>query len=176
MALEGGEWSAACPGHTLPPGKTWYPLYRRLGGPQSRSGRAENLAPPGFNPRTVQPIVSRYTDWATRPMCKYNHKNTNIIHVQAHGTCNKHFCFEGVHSKHSICQCQCRTIATLYRAPLSMQTLSHTRSELTLIPKTVIILFKLKEGGNYTSEIFITHRVILMNVVINLQYHSLKMI
>ena len=29
-ALEGGEWSAARPGRTLPPGKTWYPLYRRL--------------------------------------------------------------------------------------------------------------------------------------------------
>ena len=26
-ALEGGEWSAARPGRTLPPGKTWYPLY-----------------------------------------------------------------------------------------------------------------------------------------------------
>jgi hypothetical protein len=34
-------------GRTLPPGKTRYPLYRRLGGPQGRSGRAENLAPPG---------------------------------------------------------------------------------------------------------------------------------
>ena len=32
-ALEGGEWSAACLGHTLPPGKTRYPFYRRLGGP-----------------------------------------------------------------------------------------------------------------------------------------------
>ena len=31
-ALEGGEWSAACPGRTLPPGKTRYPFYRRLGG------------------------------------------------------------------------------------------------------------------------------------------------
>ena len=39
-----------------------YRLYRRLGGPQGRSGRAENLAPPGFDPRTVQPVVSRYTD------------------------------------------------------------------------------------------------------------------
>jgi len=28
---------------------------------------AENLAPPGFDPRTVQPIGSRYTDYATRP-------------------------------------------------------------------------------------------------------------
>ena len=33
-ALEGGEWSAARPGRTLPPGKTRYPLYRRLGGSQ----------------------------------------------------------------------------------------------------------------------------------------------
>ena len=41
----------------LPPGKTRYPLYRRLGGPQGWSGRgAENLAPPpGFDPRSVQP-------------------------------------------------------------------------------------------------------------------------
>ena len=36
-------------------------------GPQDRSGRVENLAPPGFDPRTVQPLVSRYTDCATRP-------------------------------------------------------------------------------------------------------------
>jgi hypothetical protein len=28
---------------------------------------AKNLAPPGFNPRTVQPVVSRYTDLATGP-------------------------------------------------------------------------------------------------------------
>jgi len=31
----------------LPLGKTWYPLYRRLGGPQGRSG-AENFAPTGI--------------------------------------------------------------------------------------------------------------------------------
>ena len=61
----GGEWSAARPSCTLPPGKTRYPFYRKLGGPQGRSGRAENLAPPGFDPRIVQPVVSRYTHWAT---------------------------------------------------------------------------------------------------------------
>ena len=70
-ALEGGEWSAARPGRTLPPGKTRYPLYRGLDGPQGQSGRAENLAPPGFDPRTVQPVVSRYTVWATRPTSGY---------------------------------------------------------------------------------------------------------
>ena len=49
----------------LPPGKTRYPLYRRLGGPQGRSGRVRKISPPpGFDPRTVQPVASRYTDWA----------------------------------------------------------------------------------------------------------------
>ena len=66
-ALEGGEWSAARPGRTLPPGKTRYPFYRRLGGSKGRSGRAENLVPTGIRSRTVQPVVSRYTNWATRP-------------------------------------------------------------------------------------------------------------
>ena len=50
------------------PEKTRYPLYRRLGGPQGRSGQVRKISsPPGFDPRTVQPIASRYTDWATRP-------------------------------------------------------------------------------------------------------------
>jgi len=56
-ALEGVEWSAGRPGHTLPPGKTWYPFYRRLGGPQGQSGRAENLIPTGIRSRTVQPVA-----------------------------------------------------------------------------------------------------------------------
>ena len=30
----------------LPPGKTRYPLYRRLGGPQGRSGRVRKISPP----------------------------------------------------------------------------------------------------------------------------------
>ena len=80
-ALEGGECSAARPGHTLPPGKTRYPFYRRLGGPQGRSGRTENLIHTGIRSRTVQPVVSRYTDWATGPTSKtldiINYKETN---------------------------------------------------------------------------------------------------
>ena len=61
-ALEGGEWSAASPGRNLPPGKTRYPFYRILDGPQGRSGRAENPVPTGIRSRTVQPVASRYTD------------------------------------------------------------------------------------------------------------------
>jgi len=37
MALEGGEGSVSRPGRSLPPGKTRYTLYRRLGGPRGRS-------------------------------------------------------------------------------------------------------------------------------------------
>jgi hypothetical protein len=48
----------------LLPGKTRYPLYRRLGGPQGRSGQVRKISPPpGFDPRTVQPVVGRYTDY-----------------------------------------------------------------------------------------------------------------
>ena len=61
-ALEGGEWSAARPGRILPLEKTRYPFYRRLGGPQGRSGREENLVPTEIRSRTIQPEVSRYTD------------------------------------------------------------------------------------------------------------------
>ena len=72
-ALDGGEGSASRPGRSLPPGKTRYPLYRRLGGPQGRSGQVWKISPPPeFDPRTVQPVASRYTDWATRP----THANT----------------------------------------------------------------------------------------------------
>ena len=74
-----GEWSAARPGRTLPPGKTRYPFYRSLGGPQGRSGRAENLVPAGIRSRTVQPVVSRYTDWATGPT-HFMRVNDNRVH------------------------------------------------------------------------------------------------
>ena len=50
------------PSRLYPPGKTRYLFYRRLGGPQARFGRAENLVPTGIRSRTVQPVVSRYTD------------------------------------------------------------------------------------------------------------------
>ena len=50
----------------LPPGKTRYPMYRRLGWSQGRSGQVRKTSPPpGFDPQTVQPVASRYTDWAS---------------------------------------------------------------------------------------------------------------
>ena len=61
-------WGVGCQRHAptaLPPGKTRYTSYRRLGGPQGRSGRMRKISPPpDFDPRTVQAVASRYTDWA----------------------------------------------------------------------------------------------------------------
>jgi hypothetical protein len=64
-ALDGVEWLTPRPGSFTAWKKTRYPFYRRLGGPQGRSGRKRKISPPPrFDPRTVQPVASRYTDWA----------------------------------------------------------------------------------------------------------------
>jgi hypothetical protein len=44
----------------------WYPLYRRVGGPQFRPGRVRKNLPPKteFDPRTVKPVTSCYIDYA----------------------------------------------------------------------------------------------------------------
>jgi hypothetical protein len=48
---------------SLSPWKTWNPLYMRLGVPQGRSGRVRKFSPPpGFDPRAVQSVASRYTN------------------------------------------------------------------------------------------------------------------
>ena len=73
-ALEGGEWSAARPGRTLPTGKTRYPFYRRLGGPQGRSGRAENLVPTGIRSRIIHPVVTVLTELPGPHMIIYVYK------------------------------------------------------------------------------------------------------
>jgi len=49
----------------LNPKVTRYQLYRRLGGPQGRSGRVRKISPPqGFNPRNFHLVASCYTDRA----------------------------------------------------------------------------------------------------------------
>ena len=77
-AIEGGEGSASRPGRYLPPGKTRYPLYRRLAEPQGRSGQVRKISPPPeFDLRTVHPVASRYTVCATRP-------TLHILHMRIH--------------------------------------------------------------------------------------------
>ena len=67
-ALEGGEGSASHPARSFPPGKTRYPLYMKLVGPQGQCGQVRKISPPpGSDCQTIQPVASRYTDYATRP-------------------------------------------------------------------------------------------------------------
>jgi hypothetical protein len=67
----------------LPQGKSpWYPLDRRLGGPQSRSGRGgleKNSQPPqGIEPQN--PAAQRYTEWAVTALVKVK-VNSKVVPV-----------------------------------------------------------------------------------------------
>jgi hypothetical protein len=67
-ALDADEWSASRPSCFIPIGKSpWYPLDRRLGGSQSRSGRGgeeKNYHPPPeeepYNPDRPASIPALY--------------------------------------------------------------------------------------------------------------------
>jgi hypothetical protein len=64
-ALVCGGWSTPRPGRFTHGKETHYSLYWRICGPQSRSGQVRKISPPpGFDPRNVQPVASRYTDYA----------------------------------------------------------------------------------------------------------------
>jgi len=75
----------------LPPEKPQYPSYRRLGGSQSRSGRMRKIyPPPGFDPRTVQPVASRYTDcviptlpntWTRRKLARFCNSTSHTTYL-----------------------------------------------------------------------------------------------
>ena len=58
-----GGWSTPRPGRFATGKETLYLLYRRLGGPQGRSERVRKISTV-FDPRTVQPVASCYTDCA----------------------------------------------------------------------------------------------------------------
>ena len=55
-----------------------YPLFRGLGGLQGRSLGARKISPPpGFDPRTFQSVVSRFTDCAILGLNNDNNNNNN---------------------------------------------------------------------------------------------------
>ena len=66
----------------LPLGKTQYPLYWRLGGPPCGSGRVRKISPqPEFDPQAVQPVASRYTDYAIPALYLRIVHNNRLFHV-----------------------------------------------------------------------------------------------
>ena len=72
-ALHGSRWLTPHPGRSDSEKDTRYPLYKRLGGSQGRSGQVQKISlPPGFDQRTVQSVASRYTDWAIPAHTKFN--------------------------------------------------------------------------------------------------------
>ena len=76
----------------LPPGKTRYPLYRRLGRPHARSGRVRKISPsPGFDPQTDQPIASRCTDWAI-PAHHFSSMSLNVYKDDGYYEQNSTYC------------------------------------------------------------------------------------
>ena len=65
-ALEGGEWSAARPGRTLPPGKSRYPFYRRLGAINLYIKVKWSRYRPGVDQRVGRIIALLFHDHGTR--------------------------------------------------------------------------------------------------------------
>jgi hypothetical protein len=64
-----GEGSASLPGRSLPPGKGPVPIVQEaVWTPVPVWRGVENLATTGIRSRTVQPVASRCTDYATGPI------------------------------------------------------------------------------------------------------------
>jgi hypothetical protein len=73
FALDGGMWLRPRPGCCTPEKGTRNPLYRRLFG-LDECGKSR--PPPGFVPRTFQPLASRYTCYAI--LYTQTHTHTHI--------------------------------------------------------------------------------------------------
>jgi hypothetical protein len=59
------------PGRITPGKENRYPFYRRLGGPQGKSGHVRKISPlPGFDHRTIQSVASRYTRYLKQQKVK----------------------------------------------------------------------------------------------------------
>ena len=62
-ALDVGGWLMTRTGNCTLGTEILDPLYKRLGGPRSRSGQLRKLSPsPGFEPRTAQSVASHYSN------------------------------------------------------------------------------------------------------------------
>jgi len=73
VALEGGKWSAARPGRTLPPGKDTVPIVQEAGwapGPVWTGGKSH---PTGIR-SPDHPARSQSLYQATQPIKKLNHR------------------------------------------------------------------------------------------------------
>ena len=71
----------------LCPGRTWYPLYRRLGRPQGQFVWVQTISPPlGFDPWTTQPVAGCYPIWAIQPNLNISYKINYNLDDEVHHT------------------------------------------------------------------------------------------
>jgi len=76
-----GWMVSSTPRPHLTPGKDPVPILQEAGwapGPVWTGGK---FRPPGIRSRTVQPVVRRYTDWATWPTHTHTHTHTHICQL-----------------------------------------------------------------------------------------------
>ena len=67
-ALVGGEVVSVTPRPPFTPGKDPVPIVQEAGWAPGPSGQVWKISPlPGFDPRTVQAVANRYTDYTIRP-------------------------------------------------------------------------------------------------------------
>ena len=79
-ALDGGSGQRHSPA-AFTPRKDPVPIVQEAGWtPESVWIGAENLAPPGFDPRAFQPVASRYTDYAIPAPCSPTRGLQNTTH------------------------------------------------------------------------------------------------
>ena len=118
----------------LPPWKTRYPLYSRLGVPQGRSGPVRKISPsPEFDPRTVPPVASRYTEWAVA-----GHRVRSLLYIRSsrkHLTMNLQYAMRQIW--HPV-ECVVEKVA-LTGCPPSVLIVSR-QHRLTNVPRTYHLL------------------------------------
>jgi len=132
-ALEGGQWSAARPGRNLPLGKTPYPFYRSLGGPQGRSGRAENLVPTGIR-SPDRPARSSVTIPTELPGPHFN-----IIIIKDH----RHICSRSLTEK-SLCGAELYLVGNSPTAKkLSCMSMNNQLRKITQEERVTFMAYRL---------------------------------
>ena len=84
-------------------------------GPRAGLDRCgKSRPPPGFDPRTVQPVASRYTDYATRPTpsVKFSLNSLQVLH-------NK-LCSERQFSENRLSECHVKGREGIHRRPVNL--------------------------------------------------------
>jgi hypothetical protein len=81
----------------------------QIGGqPQGRPGRERKISPPlGFDPRTDQPVASRYADYAIPAPDRYQDYNQSVTPTHQAARCHGITSAQPLSAYYSVCVCVC---------------------------------------------------------------------